>query len=75
MGRGGLLMSKDAIRHQLDWESGQWVPQVMTETLVIAAIHLESRMIKQYFHVFTGMHNRNTSPFGNQELAKEWLEN
>lgn len=29
----------------------------------------------EYFHVFTAMPNRNTSPFGNQELTGESLEN
>lgn len=29
----------------------------------------------EYFHFLTAMPNRNTSPFGNQELTGEWLEN
>lgn len=51
------------------------VSEVMTGTLVITAICSESRITMEYFHLFTAMPNRNTSPFGNQELAGESLEN
>ena len=29
----------------------------------------------EYFHFLTAMPNGNTSPFGNQELTGEWVEN
>ena len=47
----------------------------MTGTLVITAIHSWSRITMEYFHFLLAMPNRNTSPFGNQELTGECLEN